>query len=376
MKKIFAIIAFLFFLSFVMLSLWKKNLTDEQVILMQKEGNIAYYYDEKETKLYPVSDVKISPIPVLRKTKNTLKLKTKTGVQVYARLDYNVFELVQESKVEFTTPKKIAILYISTGKYLVFWDNFYKEMEKYFLPKHQKTYFLFTDKDDLKVPSNVVKIHQDQLPYPWITFKRFHFFDAVKDKLKEYDYIYFVNGTMLPKTEINEEIFPTESQEIMATIRAVDFRRNYLPWFRYARNKNSKAYISPKEGKYYVMGGFNGGTSNGFLKAIETMKQWTDEDIKNNVIPRYHDESMLNRYVINQMQMGKHPLILTPEYSIPEDEMTYHRVKEFVPYIKFIILDKEVRGGYDYFRDRSDKADFSIKKEQPPVFNFKTPDRF
>ncbi len=375
MKKIIIGIG-LIFLSVLGIILSQKFFTREQIILMQQEGNISYYYNEKEMQLEPVTDAKILPITVLRKTKNTLKVKTKTGVQVYARLDYNVFELVQESKVEFTIPKKIAILYISTGKYLVFWDNFYKEMEKYFLPKHQKTYFLFTDKDDLKVEKNVVKIHQDQLPYPYITFKRFHFFDGVKDKLKEYDYIYFVNGTMLPKTEINEEIFPTEEQEIMATIRAVDFRRNYLPWFRYARNKNSKAYISPKEGKYYVMGGFNGGTSKGFLKAIETMKQWTDEDIKNNIIPRYHDESMLNRYVINQMQEGKYPLILTPEYSIPEDEITYHRVKEFVPYIKFLILDKEVRGGYAYFRDRTDTADFSIKKEQPPLFNFKTPDRF
>lgn len=44
-------------------------------------------------------------------------------------------------------------------------------MEKYFLPRHEKIYFLFTDHDDLKVPNNVVKVYQDELPWPYVTLK-------------------------------------------------------------------------------------------------------------------------------------------------------------------------------------------------------------
>ena len=40
---------------------------------------------------------------------------------------------------------KAAILYIATGKYTVFWKEFYESFEKNFLPQTKKTYFLFTD---------------------------------------------------------------------------------------------------------------------------------------------------------------------------------------------------------------------------------------
>lgn len=45
---------------------------------------------------------------------------------------------------------RIAILYICTGKYNVFWDGFYKSSEKFFLKDEaEKEYFVFTDNMDL-----------------------------------------------------------------------------------------------------------------------------------------------------------------------------------------------------------------------------------
>ena len=113
---------------------------------------------------------------------------------------------MQESQISYTSPKKIAVLYISTGRYICFWNDFYTSAEKHFLPRHKKTYFLFTDHDDLSVPDNVVKIHQEQLPRPYITLKRYHFFSAIESLLKKFDYIYFVNGNTIITQDINEEI--------------------------------------------------------------------------------------------------------------------------------------------------------------------------
>ncbi len=328
----------------------------EEIVLVTHKNATSYFYDADGGFLHPLYDKLMMPLPVGRKTKNTFSIKTPLGTDVFVHLKNNVYELVQQSQVPFTEPKKVAILYMATGKYIAFWDDFYQAMEKYFLPNHKKTYFLFTDHDDLKVPENVIKIHQDQLPWPYITFKRFHFFDGVKEQLKEFDYIYFLNGTMMPLAEINEEIFPTDEQEIAVTIRAGDFRRKHKLWFRYSRNKKSKSYIAPHEGKYYVMGGFNGGTSKGFLKLIDTLKKWTDIDIQNNIVPAWHDESMLNRYVINLFYDGKNPLILMPEYSLYEDE-TPHRGSEFNSVAKMIVLDKDRRGGRDWFRDKQAQKD-------------------
>ena len=333
----------------------------EEFILLQNGKVVSYFYDRVDSFLYKVNDRLSLPLKVWRKTKNTFSIKTPLGVDVFVHIKNNVYELVQSSQVLYTEPKKVAILYMATGKYIQFWSDFYQAMEKYFLPRHEKTYFLFTDHDDLVVPKNVVKVHQDQLPWPYITFKRFHFFDGVKDKLQEFDYIYFLNGTMMHVAEINEEIFPTKEQGVAVTIRAGDFRRKYLQWFRYSRNKKSKSYIALNEGKYYFMGGFNGGTSEGFLKLIETLKNWTDIDIQNNVIPSWHDESMLNRYAIDLMNKGKYPLILMPEYSLYEDK-TPHRGSEFNPVAKMIVLDKDRRGGSDWFRGNTSEKQAYFKK--------------
>ena len=334
----------------------------KEYVLIQKGGALSYFYDEGDSFLKSVNDRTILPLKIQRRTKNSFSVATPQGVDVFVHIKNNVYELVQSSQVLYTEPQKVAILYMATGKYIKFWDGFYQTMEKYFLPRHEKTYFLFTDHDDLSVPKNVVKVHQDQLPWPYITFKRFHFFDGVKEQLKEFDYIYFLNGTMMPVAEINEEIFPTKEQGVAVTIRAGDFRRKYLQWFRYSRNKKSKSYIALDEGKYYFMGGFNGGTSEGFIKLIETLKNWTDIDIQNNVIPSWHDESMLNRYAIDLMNKGEYPLILMPEYSLYEDE-TPHRGSEFDPVAKMIVLDKDRRGGSKWFRGQTDekKVDFIPK---------------
>ena len=332
-----------FFLTCILFALYN-HIQYEEIVLEENGVETVYKYDGNEQRLLSV----FYALTILEKTENTLTIKTPCGKNVYVKDNgTNKYCLVQESKVCYSTPKKVAILYISTGKYIKFWDNFYKEMEKYFLPNHEKTYFLFTDHDSIKVGKNVIKVHQDQLPWPYITLKRFHFFDGIKDQLKKYDYIYFLNGTMLPVDFVTEEIFPTKEQEIMVTLHPGYFKGKpeHLP---YDRNSKSNAYIPKDSGKYYAMGGFNGGTSEGFLKLIETLKEWTDMDLANKVIPAWHDESMLNRYLLTKMNEGLQPLILIPEYAIPE---TGHgNVDEFRPYTKQLILDKGKYGGHGNLR--------------------------
>ena len=325
---------------------WAITNSFETIVLEENDVEESFVFSATTAKIFPLNK-KDEALKVNRFTQNSLKIKAGDIEKVYIKDDFEVFRYLSTNYPKSLERKKVAILYISTGKYIRFWENFYNAMEKYFLPRHEKTYFLFTDHDDLVVPKNVVKVHQDQLPWPYITFKRFHFFDGVKDKLQEFDYIYFLNGTMMPVAEINEEIFPAKEQEIMVTLHPGYYRANlkYLP---YDRNIKSKAYIAQGDGKYYFMGGFNGGTSRGFLELIETLKSWTDTDIQNNTVPAWHDESMLNRYVLSKMDENLKPLILTPLYAVPQ---TGHSgVDEFRVNPKQLILDKAKYGGHGYLR--------------------------
>ncbi|MBQ8251065.1 MAG: hypothetical protein IJY92_04040 [Alphaproteobacteria bacterium] len=356
---------FVISLTFLVLFLqWAITNAYEEVLLEENGIEKPFILNSRDAKIMPSDEKSSEALDVVRITENTLKINNSGVEKVYIKDDFEVFRYLSTNYPKEKTSKKVAILYISTGKYIRFWDNFYQAMEKYFLPNHEKTYFLFTDHDFLEVEDNVVKIHQDQLPWPYITFKRFHFFDAVKDQLKKFDYIYFLNGTMLPVDFVTEEIFPTDEQEIMVTLHPGYWRQNkfYLP---YDRNPKSKAGISEYEGKYYVMGGFNGGTSKGFLKLISTLKRWSDTDMERKVMPKWHDESMLNRYVETYRQNGGTPLILLPEYAIPQVHTTY-KLNELLPFTKMYILDKSKYGGHAFLRGEKQK-----KKKTQEVKNIK-----
>lgn len=57
----------------------------------------------------------------------------------------------------------------------------------------------------------------------------------------------------------------------------------------------------------------NGGTSKAFLYMSHVLNDAIEEDLKKNVIARWHDESHLNRYIIDR----KDCRLLSPEYCYP-----------------------------------------------------------
>ena len=81
---------------------------------------------------------------------------------------------------------KLGILYICTGKYDIFWEDFYKSCEKYFLPGYEKYYYVFTDAKEIYAEgenSRITKIYQENLGWPYNTLKRFSMFKGIEDKL-------------------------------------------------------------------------------------------------------------------------------------------------------------------------------------------------
>ena len=56
--------------------------------------------------------------------------------------------------------KSIGILYICTGPYVLFWEDFYKSFQKRFLIDFEKHYFVFTDAEEIygQENQNVKKI--------------------------------------------------------------------------------------------------------------------------------------------------------------------------------------------------------------------------
>lgn len=338
---------------------WAITSPYEEVILEENGVEETYLYHLSKQQLYSINQKDSVPIEISQVTPRTFRIKNGNAEKIYLKDDFEIYHYLTTYYSKVKERKKVAILYIATGRYIKFWEGFYQAMEKYFLPNHDKTYFLFTDHEFQEVEKNVVKVKQEQLPWPYITLKRFHFFDGIKKQLKEFDYIYFLNGTMMPVAEIDEEIFPTKEQGVMVTLHPGNWVRNkfYLP---YDRNPKSKSCISDYDGKYYFMGGFNGGTSEAFLKLIETLKRWTDTDLENKQMPRWHDESMLNKYMDEILKKGENPLILLPYYAVPESKKDMLDHEALFPLLKMYILDKKNYGGHNFLRNLKNQEDGAV----------------
>lgn len=242
--------------------------------------------------------------------------------------------------------KKIAILYIGTGRYTVFWDEFYRSCEKYLLKNCEKHYFVFTDSKEINSDNKVTIIPQENLGWPLIAALRYKILNKIKEELKDYDYAFFFNGNLEVIRDITEDdLFPTEEEGyIVAPLHSANKRLKSNYEFQYERNPKSTSYVPYGEGIQYFHSGLLGGRVTEFLEMLEICEKMMDEDLKNNIIPKFHDESVFNKYVLT------HPhKILSNDYIHPTHGKPFVKLD---PRVKIIQRDKSKfkYGGHAYLR--------------------------
>ena len=230
---------------------------------------------------------------------------------------------------------KILFLYVCIGKYVVFWKDFFLSVEKYVLTDCEKHYFVFTDSKHIFNENNarIHKIFQRNLGWPGNTLFRYDMFEKQIEKMKEYDYIFFMNANFIVKKTIGHELLPGD--KLLAVKHPTIFMKAFEE-YPYERNPESQAYIKEGEGEYYVCGGFNGGAAQ---KMIRDINKYTKEDYKKGIVAIYHDESHFNKYILTHEYK-----ILGPEYAYPEEET--------LPFDCIALLrDKGRYGGHAWMRN-------------------------
>lgn len=224
---------------------------------------------------------------------------------------------------------KVAILNISIGKYDVFWEDFYRTAEKNFLPKEDKHYFVFTDNNDLYGSNleNVSIIYQKNLGWPFNTMKRFEMFKRITEKLNKYDYVFFINGNALFMKELTSDFIKINKNII--TIIHPGLYGKKIDDMPYERNPKSRSFIPKGKGKFYVQGAFIGGKSKAFVELINSLDNATTEDLKDGIIAIWHDESFLNRYILDKddIQVMGRQYLYYEEYKFPWEPVIMLRNK-------------------------------------------------
>lgn len=259
---------------------------------------------------------------------------------------------------------RIAILYICIGKYITFWKDFYESFEKHFLKNTSKDYFVFTDNDELlneNKYNNVHCIYQQDLGWPNNTLHRFKMFLKIKQQLQEYDYIFFLNANYICLKDITEEEFLPENNQLLVTLHPWYCKYKNPIFLPFDRNKLSTAFISyyNSKAKKYYCGGLNGGGSKEFIQMMETIDRNIDIDANNNVLALWHDESHLNRYMLDQIDFK----VLPPDYAYPEQFI--------LPFDKKMLLKDKSK--YFNANKKIDKTSYKTKYQlvHYPILNLK-----
>lgn len=242
--------------------------------------------------------------------------------------------------------KKVAVLYICTGAYVVFWKDFFQSIEEKFLPDTHKEYFVFTDAGSIYGESYCDRIHriyQENLGWPGNTLYRFRIFLKVEKNLEKFDYAFFMNANIVCQEVITEEEFlPIEEQLLVVQHPGYYDDPPYV--FAYERRKKSLAYIPHSKGKVYVCGGVNGGKASAFLELIRELDRRITEDEKNGIIAEWHDESHINRYILDRDDYK----LLSPSYCYPEGwDIPFEK--------KLLVIEKEKKIKLDQIKLRRQK---------------------
>ena len=204
---------------------------------------------------------------------------------------------------------KICILNIATNKYIQFVEQLLNSVEENFLNGHEISALVFTNHEVEEISENVKISQIEHEPWPIPTLKRYHYFVKEKEYISQFDYCFYMDVDMRIEDKVGDEVLG----DLVAT-QHPGFWFKTPDQFSYERRSQSTAYVPYGEGKMYYAGGFNGGKPEHFLKMSQTIVENVEKDFEHNVIALWHDESHMNRYLIDNPPT----LELTPSYCYPE----------------------------------------------------------
>lgn len=222
-----------------------------------------------------------------------------------------------------------------------------ESLRKFFLKGHDLDFILWTDMPKEmgdKMGAKIIPTVPHKWPTP--TLMRYHLFLREEELLSTYDHVYYVDADMAAVSKIGEEVLGN----LVGAVHPMYYiRSDYNP--PYEPNEKSTAYIPrpsriiEKDGNkrlqpLYFAGGFQGGRSDVFIKAMKCLRDLIDKDFMgNNYVAIWNDESYWNRYLFENPPT----VVLNPSYVYPDTLVnSYYRKawgRNFVP--KLVTITKK-----------------------------------
>jgi hypothetical protein len=219
-------------------------------------------------------------------------------------------------EINYLKPKIYGFFLIATGNYKQYLRSIIIGIKEKILTHEQKILLISTDDleylkqfdyltdDKINYVANVIH----HLGYPSNTLYRYEYFLMFdKSVLKQCDYLIFLNINM----QINKKIDTLSLGEcdLFFTSHPENNKNNTMFIRSVENNKKSTAYIKYTNDiankEIYLCGGFNGGKTSTFLNMCNILKKNIENDDKNNMCAKWHDESHLNWFYYNYNEQLK-----------------------------------------------------------------------
>ena len=222
---------------------------------------------------------------------------------------------------------KICILTIATNKYIQFVERLLDDIEKYFLNGHEIQCLLFTD-HEVETSDNVKVSQIGHNSWPEPALKKYNYINSQSEYLKDFDYLYLFDADVGIVNKVGDEVIQ-DLVGVLHPYKILESKKTYP----YEKRKESTAYVSDENHNKYYAAAFVGGKSENFLQMAKVISQRVEEDERNGIVAKWHDESHLNKY-FNENS----PFELSPSYMFPE-ELINHPQYPYEP--KIVALKKE-----------------------------------
>ncbi len=197
----------------------------------------------------------------------------------------------------------VGIVYIVTGNYKFFWEDFYKSCQKYFCVDSDLMFYVFTEDPDslTKCGPNVEFIKIEDKGWLLNVLSKSHFISNNKALLSKCDYLFYVNGNcVFIDTILTREVIPSQEQDYLVSL-CYDYNENVAPEdFDYDRNPLSHAYIPFSQGSRYYQATFYGGRTKEMFELSDWCVEAIDDDLGKRIIAKWHDESYVNKYLLER----------------------------------------------------------------------------
>lgn len=214
---------------------------------------------------------------------------------------------------------KASICFIGTGKYLNFLPKYYENIHQYFLPKTEKKFLVFTDGTG-DFPEDIITYSYEHVEWPYITLKRFEIIQKAKREIEKTDWFIFIDADALVVDVINEDEFFDDTKDYFGVHHPCHFLKmppHNQKYGAFETNTNSTAAIDKENDdlSVYFQGCLWGGKVPQIMNLIDELSYRVNIDLEKNVIAQWHDESHLNKFLIENKNNTN---ILGPQFAYPE----------------------------------------------------------